>query len=584
MSSVRVAGERPRAAEDERTAGFVTPDQQQQEGQTRQYEYDPSIFSNLYSAAEVISERPVNKVETKVLQDDAHGSYALISGGGVDNSAKLVRRVHSVVSQYLTNKFDVTSPREALVNTIHAAQERVANKWNSRFNQREMEASGVFMRFYEAEPGNPRVAAAGVGASRLYLVRGGTIEPLITSEVERPEGNDDPRAVRLKNGFNNTGRKFEVTQVRDMAVELGDRYVMLDAGVIGRGNDEQLDQEVIRGALQQADPQEAARSMIAAAKTPGERGVVFVDYDTDVARQEIAQANRQHSGATKDSAEQRSGSQRPDVSTKLGLLATGAMMKAGNRWRNMKNRRNGSQEDQTVATSEDDAAYRQRRKKEIKYGVIAGVLATGLILKDYGFDMAPTDWPIVGGDGDPVDTSPVIGGAVFGENSWFGGQPDGWLTDDITNGVQGIAAPDPLSPGPNDGLSVEQSPPTDGIGEGQLPNGPDIQVPGISGEDMKFIMGEHEVKSGDGWINIIEDIGEKVIGDDYTSRDASHFYEEHLEDHLTADSVTIGDSDKPGSYRMANGDWGLARTGQMQFELETAERLARLMSEAKAGS
>ena len=222
------------------------------------------------------------------------------------------------------------------------------------------------------------------------------------------------------------------------------------------------------------------------------------------------------------------------------------------------------------------------RQKEVMQGKIAAVAAVVLgviILKHYGADVVPSHIPFTGnahipftdislhGDGDGVDLSPVKGGFIHGPNSWFGGQPDGWFTDDkIASGhLHGL-------PFPHETTGTQTPPVTIPLPDTSWFN-PNV-TPSALEHGVPLIKPTH-INDGDGLFKLVHDVGHQIVGPKFNTSNTVHVASQFVPQSSPNSAHLIGSND-PGFYTMPGG-LGIRGTGNIELTETAARRLVDLV-------
>lgn len=158
--------------------------------------------------------------------------------------------------------------RQAFENALHLISEKAKGGEVSD----DMGTTGTVVKFYVDTLTGKRMATYGhVGDSRLYKMRGQSIEQITT---------DEGYGHRLTNVLWADGARLEQFGVID-DIEDGDRFMICSDGITGDYGDDLLREEEIVEALSIEDPKNAAIQLIKISRKRDDKTAVVVDVHLD---------------------------------------------------------------------------------------------------------------------------------------------------------------------------------------------------------------------------------------------------------------------------------------------------------------
>ena len=220
--------------------------------------------------------------------------FAVADGMGGHNAGEVASQV--AVDTLRTAFDDAPHTPEGLAGAIEAANEAVWERASSGQEFRGMGTTVTALALVQDDDGIDRFAIANVGDSRAYLLRDGELTQLtddhsVAEEMVRSgQLNSEAAAVHPQ--------RHMLTRVLGMSAEVdvdlflldifrGDRLLLASDGL----NNEVTDAQIASTLRRLADPDEAARELIAQAKANGGNDnitVVVVDVVDDDAKAETA--------------------------------------------------------------------------------------------------------------------------------------------------------------------------------------------------------------------------------------------------------------------------------------------------------
>lgn len=126
------------------------------------------------------------------------------------------------------------------------------------------------------------------------------------------------------------------------------------------------------------------------------------------------------------------------------------------------------------------------------------------------------------------------------------------------------------------------TPPNDGSGEGQLTPPREDQPPAGPAADDLAIPHRIRIENGQGLQHLEHIWGHELRGSGFTGLDAAQI-DIRLQDALTSDSIRMADTGESALYRMPDGRWGFADTGNVVIDEEFRRLAERLIEAEKLG-
>lgn len=521
--------------------------------------------------------------QSRTVVDQETGIFGVVDGmGGALRARRTATRIADTVYDYLYDNFSPADPEGSMRQALDAAEADIENRSSKRSFRlrRNLGAMASFMRFYDDGSGNLMAAYGNIGDTRIYQrdARGavGRLTHGIWNNLGHPQRYMGSRS-RVAGSSEMTQPDISVDdrQIGTIALQPGERYVIASNSLSGGGVGRSTDVGVMEMAMQDADPEIAARRLLRGSRVKGPRAAVVVDIDPSATPVGVAgtgigrfipasMANRWN--------RRRELRRTPEGSGRsASMLGAGAVAGATGWWYSRQARQ---RENETLRYSGRNMTDGQIKRDRMLAGVqkglyVAAGVVTLLILKKAGFDIVPTRIPLIGGDGDGVDYLPWNGKSHFHATSPFDAR-DGaagyWFDDDPAYPRERVQPP----------VDVPDVPDVPPIIPPEVPPVVPPEVPTVEVWQPPTTT----VTSGDGVENLIHEWGHNYFGyDNFDGADA-HRYAETAQARFGEDWLQFADG-SDATYIMPDGKVGLRGPGEIKITDETIRRFfEELMAEA----